>query len=154
MSNHQASEQMMGYLYQVRYALNLLLKNDDEQAQISIEKFDDVAFSENDTPKVLIQLKHHIKHYGDLTNASTDIWRTIKVWIDAIKESPALMKTTNFMIITTAFAPEGTAAYYLKDHQDRNSEEAYKLLKNVCEKSKIKIMLNTMMHLILLMKKV
>ena len=27
MPNHQASEQMLGYLYQVRYALALLMKN-------------------------------------------------------------------------------------------------------------------------------
>ena len=135
MSNHQASEQMIGYLYQVRYALNLLLKNDNEQAQISIEKFDDVAFSEDDVPKVLIQLKHHVKHYGDLTNASTDIWRTIKVWIDAVKEVPDLIKTTNFIIITTASAPENSAAYYLKNHKERNSDEAYRLLKKVCEES-------------------
>ena len=29
MSNHQASEQMLGYLYQVRCALKLLLENDN-----------------------------------------------------------------------------------------------------------------------------
>ena len=29
MPNHQASEQMLGYLYQVRYALALLLENDN-----------------------------------------------------------------------------------------------------------------------------
>ena len=44
MSNHQATEQMLGYLYQIRYALALLLKNDNPDYQISIEKFDDVAF--------------------------------------------------------------------------------------------------------------
>ncbi|EPS50623.1 hypothetical protein FDF50_12010 [Clostridium botulinum] len=135
MSNHQASEQMIGYLYQVRYALSLLLKNDDDQAQISIEKFDDIAFSNDDTPRMLIQLKHHIKHHGDLNNASTDIWRTLKVWIDAINKSSDLLKTTKFIIITTASAPEGTAAYYLKNHNDRNIELAYHLLKKVCEES-------------------
>ena len=46
MSNHQASEQMLGYLYQVRCALKLLLENDNSDFQISIEKFDDVAFSQ------------------------------------------------------------------------------------------------------------
>ncbi|SET61802.1 hypothetical protein SAMN05660297_02946 [Natronincola peptidivorans] len=138
MSNHQASEQMMGYLYQVRYALNLLLKNRDEQAQISIEKFDDIAFSDEDDSRVLIQLKHHIKHYGDLTDSSTDMWRTLKVWIDAIKKSPELLKTTNFIIITTASAPEKTAAYYLKNHKDRDIELAYQLLIKVCEESKNK----------------
>ena len=47
MPNHQASEQMLGYLYQVRYALALLLENDNSDFQISIEKFDDVAFSKD-----------------------------------------------------------------------------------------------------------
>lgn len=135
MSQHQASEQMIGYLYQVRYALNLLLKDDDEQSQISIEKFDDIAFSHDDTPVMLIQLKHHIKHYGDLTDASTDIWRTLKVWIDAIKKSPELLKTTSFMIITTASSPDKTASYYLKNNGNRDYELAYRLLKKVCEKS-------------------
>ena len=37
MSDHQASEQMLGYLYQVRYALALLLSNDNLDCQISIE---------------------------------------------------------------------------------------------------------------------
>ena len=54
MPNHQASEQMLGYLYQVRYALALLLENDNSDCQISIEKFDDVAFSKDDIP---IQLR-------------------------------------------------------------------------------------------------
>ena len=62
MPNHQASEQMLGYLYQVRYALALLLENDNSDCQISIEKFDDVAFSKDDIPIQLIQLKHHIQH--------------------------------------------------------------------------------------------
>ena len=84
MSTHQASEQMLGYLYQVRYALSLLLNNDNENHQISIERFDDVAFSQDDTPKQMIQLKHHVRQHGNLSDASTDIWRTLKVWIDAI----------------------------------------------------------------------
>ena len=36
MPNHQASEQMLGYLYQVRYALALLLENDNSDCQISM----------------------------------------------------------------------------------------------------------------------
>ena len=55
MTSHQASEQMIGYLYQARYALYLLLNNDDEQSEISIEKFDDVSFGNGDTPEIMIQ---------------------------------------------------------------------------------------------------
>lgn len=87
MSNHQATEQMIGYLYQVRYALFLLLNNDDGETQISIEKFDDVAFINDDNAEKMIQLKHHVNQRGDLSNASTDIWRTINVWSDLIMKN-------------------------------------------------------------------
>ena len=112
MSSHQASEQMIGYLYQVRYALALLLANDNSDFQISIEKFDDVAFSKNDVPKQLIQLKHHVRKQGSLTDGSTDLWRTLKVWIDAISKSPDMLSGTEFLVITTAIAPDDTAAFY------------------------------------------
>ena len=62
MLTHQASEQMLGYLYQVRYALALLLDNTNSNCQISIEKFDDVAFSNDDIPAQLIQLKRYDLH--------------------------------------------------------------------------------------------
>ena len=132
MPNHQASEQMLGYLYQVRYALALLLENDNSDCQISIEKFDDVAFSKDDIPKQLIQLKHHIQHQGNLADASTDMWRTIKVWLDAISETPDILDGTNFLIITTATAPIDSAAFLLKKDSNRNPDAAYQKLKTVC----------------------
>lgn len=135
MSNHQASEQMLGYLYQVRCALKLLLENDNSDFQISIEKFDDVAFSQEGVPKQLIQLKHHVQHKGSLTDGSTDLWRTLKVWIDVISKSPDILNGTEFLIVTTAIAPDGTAASYLKKNDNRDVDSAYEKLKNVCTKS-------------------
>ena len=138
MPNHQASEQMLGYLYQVRYALALLLENDNSDFQISIEKFDDVAFSKDGMPKQLIQLKHHIQRKGSLTDGSTDLWRTLKVWIDVVSDSPDILDGTEFLIVTTAIAPDGTAASYLKKGENRNAERAYEKLKDVCLKSESK----------------
>ena len=123
---------MLGYLYQVRYALALLLGNDNSDCQISIEKFDDVAFSKDDIPIQLIQLKHHIQHQGNLADASTDMWRTIKVWLDAISETPDILDGTNFLIITTATAPIDSAAFLLKKDSNRNPDTAYQKLKTVC----------------------
>ncbi|SFB08318.1 ABC-three component system protein [Clostridium frigidicarnis] len=133
--SHQATEQMIGYIYQVRYALNLLLQNPDESAQISIEKFDDVSFHKDDAPEVLIQLKHHVKNHGNLTDSSTDLWRTLKVWIDSIIEIPDLPIKTKFLIITTAKAPSDSAAYLLKETEDRDINMAYQRLKSVSETS-------------------
>ena len=138
MINHQASEQMIGYLYQVRYALALLLDNDNSDFQISIEKFDDVAFSKDGLPKQLIQLKHHVQRQGNLTDGSTDLWRTLKVWMDVVSESPDIIDETEFLIVTTAIAPENSAASYLKKDQKRNVEGAYEKLRNICLKSENK----------------
>ncbi len=138
MTEHQAAEQMLGYLYQVRYALALLLDNEDDEMQISIEKFDDVAFSEDDIPKQLIQLKHHVKKTGDLSDTSTDLWKTLKVWIDAIASNSVMPENTKFLIITTASAPDNSAASYLKtaiEDDERNTEKVYELLLNVCNTS-------------------
>lgn len=138
MSNHQATEQMLGYLYQVRYALALLLENSDPNCQISIEKFDDVAFGKDSEPIQLIQLKHHIKKQGNLTDNSTDLWRTLKVWIDAITQKPDILRETEFLIITTAIAPENEASSYLKRDDNRDTATAYEKLKKVCTQSKNK----------------
>lgn len=138
MSNHQASEQMIGYLYQVRYALALLLDNDNPDFQISIEKFDDVAFSQDGDPRQLIQLKHHVQKHGNLTDASTDLWRTLKVWIDTIVKTPDILDETSFLIITTAIAPNESASAYLKSGSRRDVDSAYQKLKSVADKSENK----------------
>lgn len=138
MSNHQASEQMIGYLYQVRFSLALLLDDDNPNSQISIEKFDDIAFSQDGEPRQLIQLKHHVQKHGNLSDSSTDLWRTLKVWIDTIKKSPEILNEAKFLIITTAIAPDNTASSYLKDNEIRDVNIAYQKLKVVSDKSENK----------------
>ena len=59
MATHEAAGQMMGYLYQVRYAMLLLLESENPTFKISIEKFDDIAFEDGFSPVEMIQNKHH-----------------------------------------------------------------------------------------------
>lgn len=138
MGSHDASAQMIGYLYQIRYALYLLLNNDDIQSEINIEKFDDVSFGQEGKPKERIQLKHHTKSYGDLSNASTDLWRTLNVWISNINKDLDILRTNKFLIITTAKAPKCSATSYLKLDNMRNTDEAHKILLQTAGKSKNK----------------
>ena len=134
MSNHNASPQMLGYLFQVRCALALLLVDENEKASLCLEKFDDIAFSnDNVSPHVLIQTKHHVTNRGDLTNASDDLWRTLKVWIDHSAKHD--ISDIRFVIITTSNAPNGSASSLLR-YDNRDVEGAYQLLKNVAETSK------------------
>jgi hypothetical protein len=133
MSNHQAPAQMLGYLYQVRCALDLLLSNDNDRLSICIEKFDDIAFStDGENPVALIQTKHHVKRLGDLSDRSVDLWRTIKVWIDHVSKYG--LENTKFIIVTTASAPKASASSFLRNG-NRNVIRAFELLKQASEQS-------------------
>ena len=133
MSSHDASAQMLGYLYQVRCALNILLSAENEQSSICIEKFDDVAFSnDGDTPSVLIQTKHHVSNRGDLTDTSVDLWRTLNVWMDMFRKQD--IANTRFIIITTSNAPDNAASWFMRQ-TNRDSFRAYVILKSIAEQA-------------------
>ena len=90
MPNHQASKQMLGYLYQVRYALALLMKNDNADFQISIEKFDDVAETfkmKGEYP--LVKVADYLKHATVKELDAKDF--TIPEVVASIKEDMELM---------------------------------------------------------------
>lgn len=101
MSNHDASNQALGYFFQLQCALLFLMESADDDIKICVEKFDDISFhKDDDTVTQLMQLKYH-STTGNLTNSNIDFWRTLKVWIDAINQTPSVLENTKFYIITT-----------------------------------------------------
>jgi len=79
-----AGESVLGYLYQSRYALYLLLTRID--SNITIEKLDDITFEEGFSPIELLQLKHHVNSTASLTNSCPDLWRTARIWCDSLSQ--------------------------------------------------------------------
>lgn len=129
---HQAPKQMLGYIYQMRYALYLLLKDDNPHAQVTIEKFDDISITTNTEQQKNFQLKHHDLQTGDLTNSSTDLWKTLYIWIKLVETKKELLNTTKFIIITTAKTPPSSAASFLgSDDSKRNESKAQEMLQQV-----------------------
>lgn len=130
-NRHDASGQLSGYLYQILSALLILLENKNSESQISIEKFDDVAFVEDDLPQVMVQTKHQLYRQGKLNDTSVDLWRTIKSWIDSGKDLTMQEGHVQYLIITTANAGEETAASLLKHSGQRDCEKALNILRDV-----------------------
>ncbi|MFN4275359.1 MAG: ABC-three component system protein [Ferrovibrio sp.] len=128
-NKHNASASVTGYLYQCRYALLAGLRAipATPELQLSIEKFDDVAFENAGEPVQLIQTKHHIGSSGSLTNASTDLWKTLLIWANKVAQDGDAVLRTNFLLITTSTAPTGSAASYL-GIQGRDESRADDLL--------------------------
>lgn len=115
-SVHGAAQSAAGYLYQARLALAECLRYaySDSSVEIAIERLDDVSFEKDGAPLALLQTKHHLKKAGDLSDSSVDLWKTLRVWADAVGHDPSLPGRTRFVLITTAKAPDGSAAAHLR----------------------------------------
>lgn len=115
-SNFGAAPAAAGYLYQARMALLLCLPYAKTGAdlEVSIERLDDVAFSSGEQPVELLSFKHHLRRPASLTDASPDLWKTIRIWADAILLDPSLPQRTRLLLMTTAEAPPGSVASMLR----------------------------------------
>jgi hypothetical protein len=139
-TSFDASSSALGYLYQLRYALLMLIKQakKDLGISISIEKIDDIALIADLTPIEAIQTKLHGTP-ADLTDASADIWKTLRVWIEGVKTATFNPDETIFTLVTTNRAVDGTAAGYLRaDDEARDIKAAQRLLQAAAANSRAK----------------
>lgn len=131
---HSAAPHALGYLYQVRHALLALLKDDREEAAVSLEGLDDVSV-EGNGHLTLDQLKHHISRTANLTAQSPDLWKTIRVWSSGLASGAWNPTEVTLNLITTAQASANTAAYYLREGSARDTTEALRLLREAAQQS-------------------
>lgn len=136
-NKYTASASMLGYVYQARYALLLLLQRNkaDPNVRQSIGKFDDVAFESAGGPDELIQTKHCRPE--NLTDLSEDLWGTLRIWSEGVRDNQLLLPGTVFTLITTETAPQGSAASLLRPGTgDRDPSRAAALLTAAATTSK------------------
>jgi len=114
-----ANASMLGYLYQIRYALLLLFQagQEDSSMQLSLEALDDIAFEKDGTALELIQTKHHAK-LADLTDTSSDLWKTLRIWCIHAKANKGT--TTRLTLVSTGVAAAGSAVASLRPTGSRD----------------------------------
>ncbi|MBN9167705.1 MAG: hypothetical protein BGO98_11175 [Myxococcales bacterium 68-20] len=131
-----AADSALGYLYQVRVALLWSLRRAKTGADfiVSLETLDDVTFeSKGGTPEELLQTKHHRNHEASLSNASGDLWKSLRVWFEghANGQIPA---GTALYLLTTGEAPKDSAASLLRS-EGRDVGKALPVLESVAQSS-------------------
>ena len=128
-----AAPPAIGYLYQlIPYALYVVLKQTGKQeTYIRLEKLDDIELCEGSTPLECFQVKHTT---GPLTDRSSDLWRTIRVWSENYSQGILKLPETILTFATTANAPEGSIASLLRPGAERQVELALKQM--LCETEK------------------
>lgn len=111
-TDFSAKEPSLGYIYQIKYALLLLLTNARElnNPRVRIENLDDVEIEDLNMVN-LYQTKLHIKNKGNLTDSSVDFWKTIRVWSENITNGLIDVDNTLFNLITTENVPSNSVLY-------------------------------------------
>lgn len=99
-TDFSAREPSLGYYYQFLYSLYLLLKSDNRNSKIRIECLDDIVLFDKDKVN-LVQTKLHIRSNANLTDASPDFWKTIRVWVNNINAGTLDINDSTFSLITT-----------------------------------------------------
>ncbi|CAD1790633.1 hypothetical protein CPBF426_27300 [Xanthomonas arboricola pv. juglandis] len=132
-----AGDSALGYLYQIRMALLTALRRinpaDDDDFSIFLETLDDVVFEKTGTPLELFQLKHHSNAQANLTDASPDIWKSLRVWIEG-KKSGTVTPLDRLVLITTQMVGKGSIASKLLA-MNRDEDAALTALRNVAQTS-------------------
>ena len=84
-------------------------------------------------PTDLLQTKHHKTGTGSLSDASPDLWKTLRIWFEG-NASGVIPKAANLYLVTTGTAPDDTAASRLRAFQ-RDVDAAQRALNVVAYSS-------------------
>ncbi len=122
-TDFSAKEPSLGYFYQIKYALLILLTHSREldNPKIRIENLDDIEIEDVNTLH-LLQTKLHIKNKANLTDASVDFWKTIRIWSEHINNNLIDLDTTIFNLITTEEIPTTSLLFKFKSNITLDSE--------------------------------
>lgn len=131
-SRFSAAGPALGYLAQVDYALLAALErmNHEDDFAVSIETLDDIVFhhAETDDATEKWQSKHTINEQGTLSDASTDLWKTMHNWI--VEPGDASSR-----LVLLAVAHAGPAAAYLRPGDGRDVAAAIRVLERKAHES-------------------
>ena len=110
-----AADAAVGYVFQTRVALLQALGRlgEDQTFSVHLETLDDVVFQQDGDAPELLQVKHHRKATASLTDASPDLWKTLRVWIEG-RAGGAIPLDAQLFLITTAAVGAGSAASHLQ----------------------------------------
>lgn len=110
---YAAGEQGLGYVYQIRFALAHLMKQDEGQSLL-IEADDDVELRDVDGRKTLISLKH--KQSGETVGTlSTDFWKSVRIWLDRYVRDGKLACEHSYCMATTARVGPGSMLKFFQE---------------------------------------
>lgn len=127
-SPFDATSSLLGYLHQLRYALWQAIEasRNDILGSIAIEAADDVELRTEKSHSIE-QLKHRSRE-STLTDRSSDLWKTIRIWSSLALDTTFDVGSVHFRLITTGKVREGSIASMLSQENRKEAEALRRML--------------------------
>jgi hypothetical protein len=131
-TQHSAAGSAAGYLHQIQLGLILLWKKAPANpgVAVALEALDDVEFTDDDVPVVLVQSKHSV-HDETLTDRSEAVWKTLTIWMKLLDDAGADALPRLVLCATAHSAPDSAMAALIPEGNARDEQTALKLLRAV-----------------------
>ena len=125
-----ATDSLLGYLYQLRFGLLQGLQCRDVNGVIAIELLDDISLASDAAGQTtnVHQLKHSVKGIASIGPKSETVWKTLGNWATKIQDKSISLEHTQFFLHTTANITKRSPLYYLQEEEDRVEEKARDIL--------------------------
>ncbi len=122
-TDFSAAESALGYLYQVRLALLSSLQRlaEDQAFALYLETLDDVVFDTAGSALELLQLKHHRERAANLTDASPDLWKSLRVWMEGRARGTIPPDARLFLITTSGVGTDSAASKLMVHNRDETA---------------------------------
>lgn len=91
MRNTEVPGSLEGFLAQEKQAFYELMGNTDDNAEVWIEKYDDVSVKK-DTDIQCIQLKSATSNNNPLTDKSIELWKSLSNWVGKLQDPEIISK--------------------------------------------------------------
>jgi hypothetical protein len=136
LSTFGAAGPLVGYLYQIRIALLWAIRRSRvSDFTVSIETLDDVSFEVAGQPDAMLQTKHSLNSAASLTDLSTEVWKTLRIWLVGLASGEIPPETARFLIATAEASAGSACAALGVEVAGRDVAEAAKRLKHAATTS-------------------
>lgn len=99
-TDHSASGQALGYLYQFDRATYRLFQSGIDVIEIGVEDIDDVSVHFDNGNEIREQNKSTVNSGSPLSDRSVALWKTLHIWAETILDTPSVLYTSEYHLVT------------------------------------------------------
>ena len=123
-TDHSASGQALGYVYQFDRATFRLFQSGVDVVEIGVEDIDDVSVHLNNGNEVREQDKSTVNSGSPLSDRSVALWKTLHIWAELINSNPAVLRSSEFHLVTNGSLSANCLARRINRATDKKSAKA------------------------------